>query len=397
MGPWFVVAVWLSWVTSLRGQSAPAKSVFFQCNDTYVSVSVKVDPLDTNRKLNPASLTLGKCPVSSTTALFGYFVFEYPYKACGFNRMAIGDYTEFFVNLVYMPTQIAPNQYSQPFVEPILCLVKRSMTPSVLTTTVIVPVSGNSSLNFGVRLMNDDFSGGRLDSKEFSLGSPINLELSVNLGNHMPLKLLVDEGVVTPTKDITTTQKYYLINNHGCFIDGKVAHSMFVEQNQLNIIWLTFPAMKFVNTGDTIYITFKLVVWDPKEVTELRKACSFFRDTNRWELLGDSSNTVCTCCDYTCTRSSRKKRGVNETEDAGGLIHTMVLGPFKIHSPSADGYGSVGNESRAAESGFLMPPAVGALFLELAVLLLLCIGVLLYSRSRQKLKETEERCLVTEH
>ncbi|XP_018410996.1 PREDICTED: zona pellucida sperm-binding protein 3-like [Nanorana parkeri] len=372
--------------------ASPANSVFFGCNDTFVSVAVKVDPLGTSRRLNPAYLTLGKCPVSSTTALLGYLVFEYQYSACRFDRMALGNAVKLYANLVYMPTQMA-NQYSEPFSVPIVCIAKRSMnpTPIDMTSTVFLTASGMGNLNFSFRFMNDDFSGPS-DAKDFLLGSPINLELSVNLGYHIPLRLLVDEGIVTPTTDIALTPRYDLINNHGCFVDGKVAHSRFVKQDPINTIWLTFPAMKFVTLGNEIYLTFKLVVWDPKDVTELRKACSYLLDTNRWELLGSADNTVCTCCDNVCSRSSRKKRNVNENED--GLVHTMVLGPFKVHSPSTNG-----NESRAAETvsvtGFLMPPAVGALLLELAVLLLLCIGVILYGRSKQKRKEIEERSLVT--
>ncbi|XP_073487042.1 zona pellucida sperm-binding protein 3-like [Aquarana catesbeiana] len=383
MGLWFVLVVCLTWVTSLTGQDAPPNSVFYGCNNTFVSVAVKVDPLGTNKRLNPDQLTLGKCHVSSKTALLGYLVFEYPYQACGFNRMTLGNAVKFFVDLVYKPTYTTANQYSQKFSVPIKCVVNSSMTPAPIdqTTTLLLSASGMGNLSFSFRFMNDDFSGAS-NSKVFFLGSPINLELSVDIGYHMPLRLFVDEGIVTPTADATEPPSYDLITNHGCFVDGKVAHSKFVTQdqpNQLNSIWLTFPAMKFATDSNEIYLTFRLVVWDPKGVTELRKACSYLPEGNRWELLGNSDNTVCTCCDGVCTKSSRKRRDVNENED-GGLIHTMVLGPFKVHNPS----GSADNESRAAETGFSMPPAVGALFLELAVLLLLCIGVVLYGRSKQK-------------
>ncbi|KAM5194628.1 zona pellucida sperm-binding protein 3-like [Mantella aurantiaca] len=395
MEPWFVLVVWLAWVIVIRGQDAPPGSVFYGCNNTFVSVAVKADPLGSNKRLDPDSLTLGKCLVSSTTALFNYFVFEYQYSECGFNRMGIGNALKLSAELNYKPTQKAKDGYSQPFSTLVTCVVNRSTapTPIALKTKVFVPTSGMGNFNFSFRFMNDDFSSAS-DVKDFFLGSPINLELSVNIGYHLPLRLLVDEGIVTPTADFTVPPRYDLITNHGCFVDGKVAPSKFVEQDQINAIWLTFPAMKFLTVGNQIYLTFKLFAWDPKDVSELRKACSYLPDTNGWELLGSTDSTVCTCCDKVCTRSSRKKRGVNENED-GGLAHTMVLGPFKVHSQSIDGKdGSVGIQSRATETGFLMLPAFGALFLELAVLLLLCIGFVLYSRSQQKW-QTEVRCLVT--
>ncbi|XP_068103426.1 zona pellucida sperm-binding protein 3-like [Hyperolius riggenbachi] len=377
-----------AWTTN----NAPPNTVFYGCNDTFVSVAVKVDPWKLNRRLDPAGLSLGKCTVPSTTALYNYFVFEFPYNYCMFNRMKWGTGVAFFTDLIYKPTRSGANLYSDTFTEPIVCLTSRSMDDlPIPITTVSLSGSGMGYLTFSSTFMNDDFSD-TLDTKDFRLGSPINLELSVDIGHHLPLRLFVEEGIVTATRDTTSSPRYDLINNHGCFVDGKVANSKFVSQDKVNRIWMTFPAMKFVTVSDQIYITFNLVVGDPKVVTENKKACSYFRDTNRWELLDSVDNTLCRCCDFTCNSPSRKKRGIND--DTGGLVHTMVLGPFKVHDPSTDGLHHSSNESKAAETGFLMPPAVGALFLELAVLLLLCVGVVLYSRSKQK--ETDHLHLIAE-
>ncbi|KAM9330795.1 zona pellucida sperm-binding protein 3-like [Gastrophryne carolinensis] len=389
MGVWYFLALWVVFIYPLRGQEPPANSIFYQCNDTFVSVSVKVDPYGTNKRLDPAGLTLGRCPVSSTTALYGYFVFEYQYNTCGFNRMDMGEGRTYFTNLVYKPTQASVNT---PFTKEIICIVNRIPTPLPMLTTVMESATGMSNFTFSYRFMNDmsdfnffvsldDFSDAS-DAKDFVLGFPINLELSVDIGHHMPLRLFIDEGAATSTKDFNLLPKYDLITKHGCFIDGKVADSRFVEQSQSNRIWLTFPAMSFVVPSDQIYLTFKLVVWDPKSVTALKKACSYIRDTQRWELLGGANNNICQCCENSCN-SSKRKRSINGNEE-GGLFHTMVLGPFKVRNPSGPGiHGDAVNTSEAEQTDFQMPPAVGALLLELAVLLLLCIGVVLYSRSKQ--------------
>ncbi|XP_075067004.1 zona pellucida sperm-binding protein 3-like [Mixophyes fleayi] len=393
MEVWAVLVLWLSWVTSLAGQAAPDRTVFYACNNTFVSVSVKSDPFGVGMKLDPGSLTLGKCPVSSTSALSGFFVFEYHLYDCGFSKM-FGNIVKYFVDLVYQPTNIGANQFSQPFTKHIGCVLNRSMTPTSIETTVVVPVYAKGLLNFFAKLMNDDFSD-TTPTKDFSLGSLISLELSVDSTNHMPLRIFVDECIVTPTPDISNSGPIYsLITNHGCFVDGKVAASKFVEHFPLDTIRLTFPAMKFVEDSDEIYLHFKIVVWDTNTVTELRKACSYFSDTNRWQLLGNSQSNVCNCCDSVCN-PSRRRRSV---ENDPGLVHKMVLGPFKVHSPSDGRQNSVSTtlDSFTAKSGFLLPPVVGALFLELAVLLLLSVGVAVYDRAaHQDCEEAEKRFLVT--
>ncbi|XP_063769457.1 zona pellucida sperm-binding protein 3-like isoform X2 [Pseudophryne corroboree] len=346
MGQWAVLVLWLSWVTSLTGQNAPDKTVFYTCNNTFVSVSVRSDPLGSGMKLDPGSLTLGRCPVSSTSALYGFLVFEYPLSVCGFSRMTYGNIVKYFVNLVYQPTNVGASLFSQPFTTQISCILNTSMTPTPTETTVVVPVSGEGQLNFFASLMTDDFSD-TSSTKDFYLGSPISLQLSVESTHHMPLRIFVDECIVTPTPVISNTgPSYSLINNHGCFVDGKVAASKFVEHFPLDTIRLTFPAMRFVDDSDKIYLHFKVVVWDTNTVTELRKACSYL--SNGWQLLGNSQSSVCNCCDSVCNKASRRKRHADP-----GLVYTMVLGPFKVYSPAVGGReNSSANESKVEASHY---------------------------------------------
>ncbi|XP_066461072.1 zona pellucida sperm-binding protein 3-like [Eleutherodactylus coqui] len=390
------LVLWLSWVTYLAGQDAPQNTVFYQCNRTSISVAVKSDPLKNRMLLDPRSLSLGKCPVSSTTALQGFLVFEYKLYDCGFSRMVFGNLVKFFTDLVYRPDAAAVNVFPQPFRKQIICLSNISMIPTPIETTVVVQESGAGHLDFSFQIMNDDFSAPS-DIKEFFLGSLIFLAISVETANHMPLQLFVDEAIVAPTNNLSDSEKHYvLINNHGCLVDGKVASSRFVEPLQLDTIRLTFPAMKFVG-NDEVYLHFKLIVWDPKTANGL-KACSYLREINRWQLLGNPQSDLCSCCDSTCKLSSRRKRDTEDKSDAG-IIHTMVLGPFKIHSPSANGSANASNESKALEavSAFRIPPVVGALFLELAVLVMLLLGVAVYSRSaNQDCKEPDKHLLITD-
>ncbi|KAM3936719.1 zona pellucida sperm-binding protein 3-like [Leptodactylus fuscus] len=399
MGSWLaLLLLWLSWVAyDVGSQNAPLNTVFYQCNTTSISVAVKRDPLNNRVLLDPGSLTLGKCPVSSTTALLGFLVFEYSLYDCMFSRMAFGNVVKFFADLVYNPPAFtAVNVFSQYFRQQINCISNTSLTPIPVETLKRVQVSGEGHLNFSFQLMNDDFSK-TSDIKQFYIGSPISLSLSVLASNHLPLQLFVDECIVAPTDLLSTSyQRYVLINNHGCFIDGKVASSRFVEPLTLDTVWLTFPAMKFADSADKIYLHFKLIVWDPKSLNGL-KACSYRSDINRWQLLGNPYSDLCSCCDSICNPPLRRRRDANDKTDSG-IIHTMVLGPYKILSPSINGSPSSMNESKTlgTASDFPIPPAVGALFLELAILLLLSLGVAVYSHatSRHNTKELDKQLLV---
>ncbi|XP_069817578.1 zona pellucida sperm-binding protein 3-like [Dendropsophus ebraccatus] len=341
--------------------------------------------------LDPRNLTLGKCPVSSTTSLHGFLVFEYGLYDCGFSRLVFGKAAKFFTDLVYKPN-LAANVFNQPFRQRINCISNISMNPSVLQSTVELQVSGTGYFDFSFLFMNGDFSA-PAEVKEFFLGSPIYLAISVALANHRSLQLYVDECIVAPTDDLrNSTQRYVLINNHGCFVDGKVASSRFVEPPQLDTVKLTFPAMRFVGTTDEIYLHFRLIVWDPK-TTNVLKACSYLSDINRWQLLGNPQSDLCSCCDSSCGLSSRQRRDADKGNPG---IHTMVLGPFKIHDPSGVESPNA-NDSKALQSGtaFPIPPVAGAVFLELLVLLLLSLGVAVYGRSvNQDRKEHEKTALV---
>ncbi|XP_056384634.1 zona pellucida sperm-binding protein 3-like isoform X2 [Hyla sarda] len=374
---------------SLPPLSAPPDTVFYQCNRTSISVAVKSDPYKNKILLDPGSLTLGRCPVSSTTALKNFLVFEYGLYDCGFSRIVSGNVVKFFTDLVYKPNPAA-NVFPQPFRQRINCVSNISMNPTPLESTVEVQLSGTSHLDFSFLFMNSDFTAPS-NVKDFFLGSPIFLAISAAMGNHQSMQLFVDECIVAPTDDLSNSaQRYVLINNHGCLIDGKVAASRFVEPLQLDTVKLTFPAMKFVGTNGLIYLHFKLMVWDPRATNGL-KMCSYLSDVNRWQLLGNPRSDLCSCCESVCSLSFRRRRDADD-KSGPGIIHTMVLGPFKIRSPNAS------NDSKAlnTRSDFPIPPAVGALFLELAVLLLLSLGVAVYGRAaNQDSKELEKRLLLT--
>ncbi|XP_069607586.1 zona pellucida sperm-binding protein 3-like [Ranitomeya imitator] len=202
-------------------EQAPPNVVFYQCNRTSVSVAVKKDPLDNRMLVDPGSLTLGKCFPSSTTALRGFLVFEYSLYDCRFSRMVSGNAVKFFTDLVYKPGAGA-NVFPQPFQQQINCISDISMNPSPIESAVTVQASGAGQFDISAQIMNGnylvnpyDFSTG-IDVKDFFLGAPIFLAISVATANHMALQIFVDECIVAPTRDLSIAgERYILINNHG--------------------------------------------------------------------------------------------------------------------------------------------------------------------------------------
>lgn len=52
-------------------------------------------------------------------------------------------------------------------------------------------------------------------SHTFFLGDPIHFEVSVVMGNHMPLRVYADHCVATATPDADSTYRYDFITNNG--------------------------------------------------------------------------------------------------------------------------------------------------------------------------------------
>nr|XP_033812192.1 zona pellucida sperm-binding protein 3-like [Geotrypetes seraphini] len=395
MEAWGSVFLCFSWFSLLGAQPAPSNSLFYECNATGIGLAIKMDPLGTGYVLDPLSLHLGSCPYSTITELKGYIVFEYKVRDCGFSRLISGAKVEYFTTLVYNPPLNQKKYYSKSINERINCTSSRKLSPTPAPlSTVVSQLSGFGYLTFQARLTNQDFSTPS-NTSVYPLGSLINVEFVVQPSFHQPLKIYIDESTASPSRNLSTSSMTYsVINNHGCFIDGKVAASKFTSRPADELIRLSLQAFQFANMDSDIYLHFTVLVWDPKVLADpTKKACSFNRDTSRWEHLDDPSlNSICDCCDSVCqsSESGRRKRDLEDFEDTDGLFHTVVLGPVKVQ-PFGPMVGNIAwdtlalNSSRMANATrekhqSLMPPAVGALLMEVSLFLLLCLGVGLYTQ-----------------
>ncbi|XP_053555816.1 zona pellucida sperm-binding protein 3 [Bombina bombina] len=382
----------------------PPRSFYYQCNATAISLAFKSDPLGKGVLINPQSLYLGTCNPSSTTVLKGYFVFEYSLRDCSFAFVKYDNIDTYNVRLMYIPPNDSPLLPKQ-FEEMINCTFIRIPRPTPYPVTQIVSkLSGVGNLMFTYQIMEDDFSQPS-SKKVFVLGYPISIQLSVQTSGHLPLQIYVDYCTVAPTRNLSeATRTYSLINNHGCFIDGKEASSVFVKRPSPGVIRLVFQAFQFLDFDTDLFLHFSLVVWDPLILTDpSKKACSFIRNSNRWELLDNPAiSSLCRCCDTNC--KSRKRRDIQGEVQSDGLVHNVVLGPIQIRSSYLIGtYEWKQNESRVTESeskvtesksDVTVPPVVGALIIEVVALMIVLIGVALYSRKAMKNSETESTWLV---
>ncbi|MBN3305178.1 ZP3 protein, partial [Amia calva] len=163
--------------------------------------------------------------------------------------------------------------------------------------------SAEDVLDFSLQLMTDDWSSQR-PSNIFYLGDILNLEASVNLTGHLPLRLFVDRCVATLEPNQTSSPSYAFIENHGCFVDSKAtgSSSRFLLRLQDSRLRMQLEAFRFHQEArSSLYITCHLTVALASQSNAQNKACSFVQ---RWQSV-DGSDQVCSCCDSSCDPASR--------------------------------------------------------------------------------------------
>ncbi|XP_069475415.1 zona pellucida sperm-binding protein 3-like isoform X2 [Ambystoma mexicanum] len=389
MEGWVLLMLFLSWAPAVLARPAPSDTVFYQCNDTGFGLAVKMDPLSAGSLLLPQYLTLGWCGYSTLTDLPGFVVFEYALTDCGFSRLTSGMMVNYFADLVYSPPAgTSGRSYSTAFSEQINCTSYHLIPAPSTSYPVMSQLSSSGVLNFQANLMNADFSAPS-GTRVYGLGSSINIELSVLGSFHLPMLLYIDQCKATLSPD-PTTLTHSIINNYGCLIDGRGADSKFVARPSPSRIRLTLQAFRFAVANSDVYLHFQLLVWDPNVLTDAtRKACSYFRDSSRWELLDNpSASSVCACCESNCP-APRIGRGLKEFETSFETsTHTVSVGPLHVSSdPRTGSYEWNMNRTLAINElkehrAFGLPPAIGALLMEAALLGLVFLGVHLYQRGK---------------
>ncbi|XP_026546258.1 zona pellucida sperm-binding protein 3-like [Notechis scutatus] len=327
--------------------TVPENSVIYKCNRTSVHLAVKMDLWETGLRLDPEFLYLGSCPSSHVNDALAYFHFQYSFKECRFARLTSGLMVEYTTHLVYRPV----SSHDSPFTERINCTTYETqhLTPARVTGSGLL--SASSGLMFRGTFMNEDFSGPS-DLSVFLLGSQIHIEFAVQPFFHQPLRLFVDECIAADTAELGSSfRNYTIIANHGCLLDSKFANSRFLPRHAPDMLRLSLQAFQFAGINTDIYLHCQVLVWEPAIVTNpTRKACSFNRDTNRWEILDGTANEVCRCCDLVCeTAGSRHKREVKDPASEVDPLQSdwLVVGRLTVRRSAPSG----GDSERRSNHG----------------------------------------------
>uniref|UniRef100_A0A4W4H7D3 ZP domain-containing protein n=1 Tax=Electrophorus electricus TaxID=8005 RepID=A0A4W4H7D3_ELEEL len=309
-----------------------ATSTLVLTDDANINVKCRKDSVIVTWKVGqalasyPSRLLLGNCAPSKfsrTSDGGGKAVFHYRLSECRFRQMRTKKLLVFKNMLAFRPLM---GQYTTTTNYPIECAFERPEWVRPYLEPAFGALQDYGRLVFSMGLLNDDLSGPAL-SNVFTLGSFIYVWAAVEQQMHQPLMLYMEECVATNTAVIgPDSQIFPVIANQGCLVDKS---SRFLPRSDSSFLLLQLQAFKFA-MGSEVYLHCKLVVWDPDDLNEEKKAC--LNSIGRWELLDDPfQNDLCHCCDSGCrTRKQKPKE----------LAQRRVLGPLVINSSTSNNDGN---------------------------------------------------------
>ncbi|NWU66072.1 ZP3 protein, partial [Pterocles burchelli] len=289
--------------------AAPLHPVAVQCQEAQVVVTVHRDLFGTGRLVRAADLTLGlaACLPVAQSAAESMVTFVAGLHECGSTLELTPDSLIYKTSLSYKP---APSGNlvivrSSPAVVPIEChYPRKSNVSSNAVRPTWVPfhstLSAAERLMFSLRLMNDDWSTERL-SNGFQLGESLHLQADVVSGDHVPLRLFVDDCVATLSPGRSSSPRYALIDLSGCLVDGRAddTTSAFISPRpRQETLQFMVDAFKFAGDDrNLIYITCHLKVSPADQAPNpLNKACSFNKASSLWAPV-EGTGDICSCCE----------------------------------------------------------------------------------------------------
>ncbi|NXK85118.1 ZP3 protein, partial [Amazona guildingii] len=289
--------------------AAPLHPVAVQCQEAQVMVTVHRDLFGTGRLVRAAELSLGSagCWPGTRSDAESTVTFVAGLHECGSTLEMTPDSFIYKTSLSYKPTPSGNLVIvrTNPAVVPIECHYPRK---SNVSSSAVRPtwapfrstLLAEEKLMFSLRLMNDDWSSERL-SNGFQLGESLHLQADVAAGNHIPLRLFVDDCVATLSPDRNSSPRYALVDHSGCLVDGRLddTTSAFISPRPRQET-LQFMVDAFRFAGDErnlIYITCHLKVSPADQAPNpLNKACSFNKASSLWAPV-EGTGDICSCCE----------------------------------------------------------------------------------------------------
>ncbi|XP_066518251.1 zona pellucida sperm-binding protein 3-like isoform X2 [Hoplias malabaricus] len=281
-----------------------APSVHVRCTEHAMVVSLRWE------SARAAQVWLGTC--ASGLERETEHVLEVPLHECGSTLRMEGDSFVYENVLLFLPVEnpLGIVRFAG-FRIPIQCRYQR--THLVSSSAQMEPKHQHAVPQFSLQLMTDNWFSERR-STEFHVGEVLNLRASVLSAEDTPLKLYVDNCVLTQETDTHTPRHTTLIHNHGT-VDRLL-------ELQINIRPLR-------DCHSTVYVSclLRAVVVDEGE-SSVNKACTFTE--HGWRSV-DGNHAVCGCCDSVCEDDRGPGRGVKVSADGDSdRLAVVTLGPLMI-------------------------------------------------------------------
>ncbi|XP_037537593.1 zona pellucida sperm-binding protein 3 [Nematolebias whitei] len=281
------------------------RPIVVKCHPDSMEVVVQADMFDAGLKVEGGHLQLGPESPSACGAVQSgaeEFTIQARLTDCGTKLSSTEDKIIYSNVLFYSPEPRNGLLRLDEAAIPVECHYERRYSVdgiSLLPAWVpyVSVTSADDQIHFDLQIMSDDWQFER-GSHVFFLGDPIHFEVSVIMGNHMPLRVYADNCVATSTPDTDSASRYDFIEHHGCLIDAYMTNSISrflprVEQHKLRF---QLEAFKFYQEpSNKVYINcFVKAVPVMQAVSPENRACSLIN--NGWQSV-DGSNQVCRSCD----------------------------------------------------------------------------------------------------
>nr|XP_010307641.1 PREDICTED: zona pellucida sperm-binding protein 3-like [Balearica regulorum gibbericeps] len=369
-----------AWVDVSQLQAAaPLHPVAVQCQEAQVVVTVHRELFGTGRLVKAMDLTLGSaaCLPVAQSAAESTVTFVAGLHECGSTLQVTPDSLIYKTILSYKPT---PGDLvivrTNAAVVPIEChYPRKSNVSSNAIRPTWVPfrstLSAEERLTFSLRLMNDDWSTERL-SNGFQLGESLHLQADVASGDHVPLRLFVDDCVATLSPDRNSSPRYAFIDLSGCLVDGRSddTTSAFISPRpRQETLQFVVDAFKFAGDDrNLIYITCHLKVSPADQAPNpLNKACSFNKASSLWAPV-EGTGDICSCCETgNCALYGGYSRRINpparwprrrlkrdipskQGGSSGAAEAEVSVGPLLILDPAQGLWSSLGGLAPAGKT-----------------------------------------------
>ncbi|XP_018424841.1 PREDICTED: zona pellucida sperm-binding protein 3-like [Nanorana parkeri] len=317
-------------------------------------VTILKDLFRTGKLVKASDLTLGTAQCTPSSEDKDTVVFQINLQDCGNVVQMNTDFLLYTTSVAYKPSpsRNVPITRTNSANIGVQCYYPRhgNVSSNAIKPTWIpysTTVTMEERLSFALYLMNEDWSG-QSASTIFTLGSSLKIEASVNVENHMPMRIFVDSCVALLAPDPNSTPQYEFIKNYGCLADGQQedSSSTFISQRpEPNRLRFEIDAFRFTDSNQpTIYIYCELKAVPLNQAPDpTNKACSFSKTSNSWSPVEGAAN-ICSCCDTgNCVGSprrvgpaqSRRHWKRHQADEESEVTNVQLLGPIWIIDPKS--------------------------------------------------------------